>query len=286
MLGDEEPAYYGVYVLLEAVHKDFLRYRAEQWYLNGTNGNLWKASWGASLNDANNGQMGVEEIKADGNGSKTYVYDLKTNKTELSSAKSELTSFINELKKLSSSQVKAWAEENIYVDELLRAYAVNVVVGMWDDYWVNNNNYYFYFDENGKFRFIPYDYDNTLGTSFQINNSGTQNPMQWGEMDARPLITQLFKVSEYKERYKSYLKELVNDESLFQYIGSNKRVVGWQHMVKPYVVNDTNEDMEILDRPAGWGNCDFYRLKTGNNQGGNNGITNFFLTKQRVINEL
>ena len=57
-------------------------------------------------------------------------------------------------------------------------------------------------------------------------------------------------------------------------------------MIKPYVANDTNEDMEINDYPAGWGNCDFYRLRTGNDKGGSDGKANFFLTKQRVINEL
>ncbi len=286
IVGDEQPAYYGVYVLLEGVHKDFLKYRAEQGHLPGKNGNLWKASWGATLDDANSNNMGVEDIKAHGNGSKSYIYDLKTNKTALSDAKLQLQTFINELKKLQSSQVKAWAEEHIYVEELLKAYAVNVVVGMWDDYWNNSNNFYFYFDESGKFLFIPYDYDNTLGTSELMENSGTQNPLRWGNMDARPLITQLLKVPEFNDLYKSYLAELVNDFDLFQYSGSYKRIVNWQNMIKPYVANDTNEDMEINDYPAGWGNCDFYRLRTGNDKGGSDGKANFFLTKQRVINEL
>ena len=49
---------------------------------------------------------------------------------------------------------------------------------MWDDYWFNKNNFYFYFDSNGKFYFIPYDYDNTLGTSSGMN-SGTQDMLNW-----------------------------------------------------------------------------------------------------------
>ena len=39
------------------------------------------------------------------------------------------------------------------VNLFLKTY-VNVMVGMWDDYWNNSNNFYFYFDGAGKFYFI------------------------------------------------------------------------------------------------------------------------------------
>jgi spore coat protein CotH len=68
------------------------------------------------------------------------------------------------------------------VNLFLKTYAVNVTVGMWDDYWSNSNNYYFYFDAAGKFYFIPYDYDNTLGTSLLMTDSGIQDPLNWGKM--------------------------------------------------------------------------------------------------------
>ena len=284
--GDKEPAYLGVYVLLEAVHKDYLKERHKAGQLNGKGGNLWKASWGAELLDASSGRMGVEEVTLDPGTSKKYVYDLKTNKAELGEAKQQLRTFMSNLKNLKDDGLKSWAEEHMYVDQFLRAYAVNVVVGMWDDYWKNTNNFYIYFDEQGKFLFIPYDYDNTLGTSGMMENSGTQNPMRWGEMDGRPLVTQLLSIPEYNERYKGYLKELVNDASLFAYSGSRERIIQWQNMISGYVKNDTNEDMEVQDIPASWGNCHFYRLKSGNDLGGSNGSANFFLTKTRVINEL
>ncbi|MCF6147173.1 MAG: hypothetical protein E3K37_00765 [Candidatus Kuenenia sp.] len=47
----------------------------------------------------------------------------------------------------------------------LKFLAVNVLVGSWDGYWVNINNYYLYFDECGMVYFNPYDYDNTLRIS-------------------------------------------------------------------------------------------------------------------------
>ena len=71
------------------------------------------------------------------------------------------------------------AETAMDVPLLLKTYAVNVAVGMWDDYWNNSNNYYFYFNPKGQFFFIPYDYDNTLGTSMDcgvIQDSGRKDP--------------------------------------------------------------------------------------------------------------
>ena len=65
---------------------------------------------------------------------------------------------------------------------ILKTYAVNVMVGMWDDYWNNSNNFYFYFDGVKKILFHSYDYDNTLGTSLLMTDSGIQNPLILGKV--------------------------------------------------------------------------------------------------------
>ena len=36
-------------------------------------------------------------------------------------------------------------------------------------------------------------------------------------------------------------------------------------MIRYYITNDTGEDMEIKDVPAGWGNCPHYRLLNASN---------------------
>ena len=41
--------------------------------------------------------------------------------------------------------------------------------------------------------------------------------------------------------------------------------------------------MELNDVPATWGNSSFYRLLTGNDQGGSNGEANWFKTKIKSI---
>ena len=59
----------------------------------------------------------------------------------------------------------------------------------------------------------------------------------------------------------SYLRELVDeDNDLMHYVAAMERIQAWQAMVAPYIANDTNEDMELGDRPASWGNHPEYRL--------------------------
>lgn len=286
--GDSKVAYYGVYAMIEPVHSDYLSYRKEKGYLKSDVSNLWKAAYGADFVDMSDPKIGVEKITLDPGAMKTFVYDLKTNKKSgFDMAKSQLKDFAQQLKNKSGTDLKNWLESNMDIDLFLRAYAVNVAVGMWDDYWVNANNFYFYFDSDGRLIFIPYDYDNVLGTSLIVNNSGTQSPYYWGSMDNRPLISKIFSISEYKARYKAYLQELADPaKDLFTSDKSKARIQQWQRMISPYVQNDTGEDMRIDDKPAGWGNCHFYRLLTGNDKGGASGDANFFATKCATINKM
>ncbi|MCI6545388.1 MAG: CotH kinase family protein, partial [Spirochaetia bacterium] len=157
--GSIEKVDYGVYAMIENIDKQFLKERTSEEKggdFNGNKGNLWKCTWkngsGPNFkNDYEDNYFGVEDIKLDPNEtSYSYNYDLKTNKDKLSKAITEIKGWIDELNSLNdsdSSAIKAWYEEKMDVDLFLKTYAVNVILGMWDDYWINNNNYYFYFDK-------------------------------------------------------------------------------------------------------------------------------------------
>ena len=226
----------------------------------------------------------MKDIQLDPSLSKVYSYDLKTRESEILTAQAELTSFISDLNNKTNSEFKSWISSKMDVPLFLKTYAVNVALGMWDDYWVNGNNFYFYFAGNGKAYFIPYDYDNTLGTSLFVN-SGTQDPLNWGKNNGKPLLNRILAVPEYKEIYKSYLKELIDPSAdLFDATKSMNRISGWKIKIEPYVSNDTGKDMFIEDKPAYWGNAPFYRLNSGNSEGGNNGDANYFKTKAKSIN--
>lgn len=216
--------------------------------------------------------------------SKYYAYDLKTREDELDAAKAGLTQFINDLNSKTGADFEAWIQTKMDVPFFLKTYAVNVMVGMWDDYWVNKNNFYVYFDTSGKTWFIPYDYDNTLGTSQIMANSGTQDPLNWGPSSGRPLVNKILAVPAWRNLYKQYISEIASEsKGLVHASASIPRISGWQAKITPYVSNDTGEDMTIGDYPAGWGNAPFYRLNSGNELGGSSGNANFFKTRTASI---
>ena len=265
-IGDKE-TYMGVYELMEHVRGDYLKQRSP--LFKGTGGHLWKGRWGASFREGK-GKMGADDNQSD------YTYELKSDAADFEAAKAQLQDFIGRLNHLYDEEFYAWAEEAMDVPLLLKTYAVNVAVGMWDDYWNNTNNFYFYFNPDGKFYFIPYDYDNTLGTTQQCGvqqDAGRQDPLHWGS-DKNPLIVKLLGKAEWKALYVGYLKELCAGDFLAD--AAMARIREWQRAIEPYVANDTGEDMAIKDLPASWSNHGEYRLLSGD---GNN----FFRVKAGVV---
>ena len=269
-VGDSDEMYYGVYGMLEHIDKNYLRIRSKQFGSHG--GNLWKCYWNSTLKDTG-ASMGV-------NGS---VYELKTNEeTGETAAKAQLRDFIKNLNNLSGSSFDSWISSHMDVDLFLKTLAVNVAVGMWDDYWNNSNNFYLYFNttdkENYKVWFIPYDYDNTLGTMKQLgsqSDAGRQNPLKWGD-GSYPLTNKILQNSSWKDTYIRYLKELCAGD--FSASASRQRIQQWESRIDQYVSNDTGEDMTIEDKPASWSNHGEYRLLSSSN--------NFFDVKASVVNSL
>lgn len=282
--GGAPQANFGVYAMVENIDEDFIRKNQSNW--GSGVGYLWKCGWSGS-NNANfvsTASIGVENVNINPALSNYFAYDLKTRKNEIATARAELIQFITDLNTRTGSDFQTWIEQKMDIPLFLRTYAVNVVVGMWDDYWVNGNNFYVYFSPNGKVFFIPYDYDNTLGTSQIIANSGTQNLLTWGNMSQRPLITKILAIPQYQTLYKNYITELTStNNDLFDSTKSIPRIQNWQNLISPFVSNDTGEDMQIGDVPASWGNQPNYRLKTGNNAGGTNGPANYFTSKKLSV---
>ena len=256
-VGDNgQTAYFGVYQLLEAVDTEYLSARTSK--MGRPEGFLWKANWGANFSTADRTKMDIERVSL----SENYepVYDLKNRPEELDAARDQLAEFIKSYTTLKGDAFREWVVTRMDVPLFLKTYAVNVLCGMWDDYWNNQNNFYFYFNSDGRFYFIPFDYDNTLGTSQIMKNSGTQDLLNWGNAN-HPLVVKLLEISEFRKLYIDYLHELCDPaKDLFAYGRSRYRILKWHEQINQHIANDTGEDMEILDQPASWGNCSFYRL--------------------------
>ncbi len=274
--GDSQEAYYGVYELMEPIDKRYLKDRKNRFGSN--NGYLWKCRNGASGLNNPNGDIWYDDDTDD-----RHAYTLETQTEEFDSARLQLVDFMNKLNNLNDNEFYSWIQQVTDVNLLLKTYAVNVAVGMWDDYWNNANNYYIYFNGKGltgyKFFFIPYDYDNTLGTSLRCgaqDDAGRQNPLHWGN-DNNRLIARILKFNDFKAKYVAYLKELVDaPNALMDRASAQARIRSWQQRIEPYVDNDTGEDTAIEDKPASWGNHGEYRLLKNNSD-------NFFTVKASSI---
>ena len=277
--GDSEEAYYGVYEMLEPIDKRYLKDRKDLFGSN--NGYLWKCRNAAAGLNNPNGDFWYDDDSDD-----RHAYTLQTQTEDFDNARAQLVDFMDKLCHLSDNQFYNWIQQVTDVDLLLKTYAVNVAVGMWDDYWNNANNYYIYF--NGReltgyrFYLIPYDYDNTLGTTIRHgvqDDAGRQDPLHWGN-DNNPLIARMLKFNDFKAKYVAYLKELVTaGKGLMDRQSSQARIRNWQARIAQYVDNDTGEDTVIEDKPASWGNHSEYNLLKNNSN-------NFFNAKAASINAL
>lgn len=279
--GDSKPAYYGVYELIEPYDNKYVEKREH--LFGSADGNLWKCSYDShGPADLSNPDANM----AEDNDRDDFTYELKEygDHSDFETAKAQLQDFILKLNGKAhgtpGDSFYKWIKEVCDVDLLMRTYAVNVAVGMWDDLWNNGNNYYLYFTTSDKYAykvyFIPYDYDNSLGTS-NAYDAAKQDPYNWGNKGV--LMNRMMEYEEFRQIYRDELKRLVDPANgLMDTESSIARIKAWQAKIKQYISNDTGEDMEIRDEPAYWGNWGDYNLMDYNN--------NYFTVKAETINNL
>lgn len=284
-VGNTETAYLGVYEMIEPVDDKFIEKRINGMF-DSEDGFLWKCVYGeggmADLRTDGGNAAPYWKMNWDQDNGINYTYEFKGDEEDFDKARIQLGDFMQKLNGKGEESFYKWIKEVCDVEFLLKSYAVNVAVGMCDDHWSNGNNFYLYFNTTDQYDyevfFIPYDYDNTLGTSWNIgimSDSGRQDPYNWG--DAGLLMERLMKFDEFRQIYRNALQELVaEDKGLFHVDASIPRIKAWQDKIRDYVSNDTGEDMSIYDEAAYWGNNQNYRLLT---KGGNN----FFEVKTKTI---
>lgn len=275
--GDAKETCLGVYDMVEPVAADFLKVRKAEGQFGNADGFLWRCRSGARLGAS------AASIGPDLDDGKEYVYELKTRTGEFEIAKAQLQDFLSNSNNLGNQSFKAWLSSHCDVPLLLRTYAVNVAVGMWDDYWNNCNNYYIYFNSTDTkdygFFFIPYDYDNTLGTTLDCGvqtDAASQDPFNWGDSRRNPLIWKILQDVEWRAFYADCLLDLVSEGGLMSPEAAGDRIRSWQNKIRYFVPNDTHEDEKIEDLPAPWSNHREYRLLE-------EGPHNYFTAKRNSI---
>lgn len=277
---ERTPIYYGVYEMFEAYDDQYLDDHVAANRFAGNSGFMWKGSWGSGI-PANFSQqarwaMGIENVTLDPSETQEFTYDYKSKKKKLEEAKDQLMEFIKNLNTLEGDAFKTWAEGAIDIDLLLKAMACEVAIGHWDNFWSNGNNFYFYFDNDGdgRMHYMPYDLDNTLGSSGSFD-AATRNPLKWGDS---PLANKILSVDEYRSRFIGYLNELADPANDYiDPVKSAARISRWHDMIRDYVNNDTHEDTVVRDAPASWSSTPDYRVLDTDSE------NNFFTVKINTI---
>lgn len=273
---DGEKRYFGIYTIIETIDQSFLTKR----YGRANNdGNLYKCLWGDSgpatlepIDEKFTANLIFPEERAIGvKDWKTHyrpTYDLKTN--EDVADHTELLDFIDNINRLSGAELKDYLDANFEVDRFLRHQAMNMLIGKWDDYWAMGNNYYLYFNSDGKIEFIPNDYDMALGGGFMLFDTASVGIYEWGNRCRQflqlvapripktwlddyadyhsPLVEKIFEIDEYRAKYEQYLQDFISPSNrLFIYSEYERKFNLLYSLYSPYLDNDMDEGEEMIN---------------------------------------
>lgn len=221
---------YGFYTGVEAIDDSFLERTMGSDYKDGV---LYDTDMGATLKYEENGEY--EKIS----------YDMGTEDN-----KESLKNFIKVLNEMPDGE-KGDIESVLDVDSALKYVAANAVLGNYDSYNGSNaQNYMLYANADGKYTVLPWDFNMSFNGFSGGGRRGGENsdssqtntdavtasvdiPVLGISMEDAPLINNLLKVSEYKERYMEYVNELVD------YLENiETRITELSDLIRPYVEAD------------------------------------------------
>lgn len=223
--------YMGLYSNTEYINKTFIESR-----FGNKDGNLYKCTWPADLVWKDGNQQTYKDI-INVSPLNERAYELKTN--ESADNYSDLVRLINTINNTPTANFAIALDTLFDTDSYLKSLAAEVLIGHWDNYFFNKNNYYLYYDtQKHKFVYISYDVDNSLGVQWGVQNINNRNIYAWGNLNntTAPLTHKMLGLEVYKRKYEAALFGLIqtvfNEDSLFPLIDSLKL------QLAPYVQND------------------------------------------------
>jgi hypothetical protein len=225
--------YKGLYINVEHIDEEFLQRR----FINDDSGNLYKCFYGSNLTYLGTNKNNYKN-----------TYELQTNKAV--DDYTGLIHFVDVLNNTSSANFACAINEVFDVDMYLKTLACEVLMGHWDGYSYNQNNFYLYQrPSDGKFVFIEYDMDNTFGVDWFSINWANRNIYTWSTGN-RPLYTKIMAVPYYKERFTFYVDSFVN--SFYNYNTLIPQIEQIQTLITPAALADNYKGLDY-----GFSNNDF-----------------------------
>ncbi len=218
----------GLYINVEHIDEEFVHER-----FGNKNGNLYRCLWPADLNYITNNPNAYKLM----NGNRR-VYELKTN--QAIDDYSDLADFIDVLNNISDHNAFRCALEEIFnVEDYLKVIAFDILTGNWDGPIYNKNNFYLYKNTfTGKFEYIPFDLDNTIGIDFLNRDWVNRNIYNWSKSnEQRPIFTRLMDVAVYRDWFSYFMQQTITD--LYNQTDFFPRIDATKNRITAAAMNDT-----------------------------------------------
>lgn len=231
--------YWGLYGLGEVVNSDFL----QNYFTKGQDtGNLYKGNIGATF-----AYLGADKS------SYTSVWEKQTN--EEADDWTDLIELCRALNETPDAELKAKLESLIDIDSVLTAMALDNATVNLDNYVGMAQNFNIYRrPSDNRWVWIPWDASLAFG-AFSQGNLGNVSQLALdylpqagglpggglpgGRNNARPLLTKLWSIPEYKERYLQIYRRLTETVYLPESIGTRAQTL--QAMIRPWLEADTQK---------------------------------------------
>lgn len=264
--------YAGLYIMVENVDKDLLRehYGAP----DNDNGNLYKAYWGVlgshGTGFANLAYLGsgTGDDYEGGNGyaatsgGNARAYRLESNEELYMNDYTDLAKFITVLNKSNMTQLASVFD----VTNFLNWLAANTLVGGWDNYWRNAQNYYLYnINNTGQWRWIAWDYDNSMGNCFSDVDPVYDDDIYYASHSELIMIQKVLAVPGWKTYYTNRIQYCI--DTYFNTSHMNALVDELVSHISNYVLADTYKQYDNTQ----WAGNIGYTMVTGSDEEGEYG---------------
>lgn len=219
--------FFGLYINVEHIDEEYVQLR-----YGNNDGNLYKCLYPADLvyKGAN-----PDLYKQEYGGRRAYELIINEEIDDYS----DLAHFIDVLNNTPLSSLPCELEKVFEVDNYLKALAFDILSGNWDGPIYNRNNFYLYHNlATGRFEYIPYDLDNTLGIDWLGKDWGNLDVYNWKPNEPRPLYDRLLAVPEYRDRFSFYMKKFIDgpfsSTNLFPYFDALRTLISPSAQADPY----------------------------------------------------
>jgi predicted secreted protein len=255
-VGQRGSNYVGVYRLNESVNRH--EYIDKRFTSDNDDGYLWQGNY------KDFGPALFSRINADWEGIGDFdqaSFEYKGKGSKFEEGKAILVTLATNFTLLTGQDFENYIDQHVNVPLFLKSMAAEAILGHWDGFWGNGNNYMFYIDEQQVLHFIPFDTDNTLGTSLIVDDAAEQNPFEFGLAENAPLlVSKILAIPKYRIEYAGYLRQLVQDNNLLNEAYAIEWINDAHLLIESHLDNITGDNQLIIDRPAAWANQPNYRL--------------------------